>query len=1837
MSLGNRLPVLAIGLVVAFTSVIIVVNAADSPDSVSKRRLQRKVERRQKTEQFRNETNREWVRSRAIGENEGERTSSFESPTVRDGSVLRSGPVAFSASAPPPSPGQDIGYTSYDAQAISSQGYNVARTPGGSRIHFAWTSFKYIPQPLEASDRFALYSGYYDIGDYPNMDDGTGYNGIEFTGSTNYGGYSGIDVDNLNHAQIAMQQAENDFTLEPYEPWHVQFPFGDDIYQVYGLEGYDNSCLGSGWGRGGVLFPRLAADRSNEVLHEIAHTNIEDCPDHKLWYWRYNPGTYSWSGPALIGSTPDISYVLAADATSDKLAVVTHESDPGSSYTNVAYIQSITNGTDWLANPTMYPTKTFITNYGPPATQSAWLHLTTTYDNSGNLHIMWDEQENANSEHIAIKHWSNNVPTPRTVALGYWDCPVSTGLYDLNLSKLTMGVGDGSTTCGGGSNNNYVYVTYTQFGGNTPAQQNDYSSEYSYEGRNGGYMNGEIYLAISNTGGNTWSPPVNLTDTKTPGCNPGLADPGTGIPANPDSVCRSEHWATIGRVVKDIDLFFISDLDAGGIPQGEGSWQLNPVHYMQIRGSGIAPAGVCPLVAPVFEATLSGDPLCEYHATRLGSTTADLTIMNLGNATLNQGGGAGIALTDFPGLPTLSITGHALGAYSIPAGDPDIYMTVNMASNNAAEGLYLGQISITHNAATLENPSPRIYPIEFFVFDEFYCPQDVLLKTGVPSFASPGSLQLKVESSGRFASQHEEGGLWRHSDSSSSFFDASLLMAHGTQGPTDTIVFLRFFDRLSNGQGGLRSQSELCVDTVSYTHGSEFRPYATAGAYMTTRDSVLGINMSWYFPQDQNADEVVIVNYLVFPGPKFTGGTISGVATGLLADLDVLPAQRHPIDTMQSGATNHGLGDNPRNLAYARGVNRPGTTPDAVNTAERFRAGIAVPSASDFNGAYIGNNADNQIGGGPNEGWLYQLLQYVSGVEVGETADTDLYMMVGFERGQSYTSSGTTWPASQAKYRSTTVRSFTAILAADTISDPSFKAKVDAAAALVNSGTFDGCAICPCRYDPACDGSATVLDVTHVVGGAFRNVVADPAILGSGGLGDDHPNQAGCNFDSRDVDANGKLDVLDVLKVIDVAFREVPVTANNSFVDPCARWKDWGQFECEAPAIPVPMEISLRKPIIASRVESADAQFVNSVVVESKTVPPGATGIQIGVYLSNDEPLVALVLPLEFREQSPGAFITSTFTCEQNPSGRVYNSPLGPALNENEPGGWPSANFTYARFDIPGPQTCSGPVSGSWTAASAQVGFTTPDAILHATISSGPTGFGYDFDLDPGIDPAGVPSYLFTFNVTGTQGTFVIDTCCTAPASHLLFVKDEGGFCDPIGITPSFTPGVITIFSPPVGCGTRSTTDHYLLACPKGDSPFEVQLLDDLGYPLVGYSGVTLNFGSCSGAELMPIAGHHPSWPIVTSSGPSDANGIVRFNVFAGGDCADCEVAVNTNCGFSAIVPVHSLDVNGDLCVDYRDHELSEGLCRDYNADGIVDGIDIGLHTAHLEDCAPTGLCGYLSIQASISPDGQIAQGDTITVDWSVNNDGNPTACDLDSIAFYHYDCEDEGTAVWVASSVVGLPIPTVGGLNGIVQYVNPDGIDFCLQVRAYGNCCATYAVRTVRVAVARQCAPTPTCFNFYMSTQAGAFGIPEPLSLLGEGWSFNVKDTTYDDGSGPVAVTQSRICVGPSPVPGDEAALRVFGAGGFIKAYRVSLSPLEGDICGLIQSCGQVPNQRVPDCHLTVLDVVCMVEYIFRNNLTVCPAENVDVNCDGFPNIVDIVIEVGTVFRNQPPPPKCE
>ncbi|MBI3872597.1 MAG: hypothetical protein HY304_05925 [candidate division Zixibacteria bacterium] len=192
----------------------------------------------------------------------------------------------------------------------------------------------------------------------------------------------------------------------------------------------------------------------------------------------------------------------------------------------------------------------------------------------------------------------------------------------------------------------------------------------------------------------------------------------------------------------------------------------------------------------------------------------------------------------------------------------------------------------------------------------------------------------------------------------------------------------------------------------------------------------------------------------------------------------------------------------------------------------------------------------------------------------------------------------------------------------------------------------------------------------------------------------------------------------------------------------------------------------------------------NSIVVESKWVAPGATDVEIGVFVSNAAPIIAIILPLEIRSAAPGVFITDSLRFQLVPGSRIDNSSLGSR-------GDPCAGYIHDyQFGSPAGVQCSGPVSGTYSGQSpSSVDFISPDAVLWVSVSNLDVDF-CGLALEPGADPPGTAnaSLRFRFNVTSTPGIFEIDTCCVTPANHLSFFDV---YLTPI--RPEFTKGTIEI------------------------------------------------------------------------------------------------------------------------------------------------------------------------------------------------------------------------------------------------------------------------------------------------------------------------------------------------------------------------------------------------------------------------------------------------------------
>lgn len=202
-----------------------------------------------------------------------------------------------------------------------------------------------------------------------------------------------------------------------------------------------------------------------------------------------------------------------------------------------------------------------------------------------------------------------------------------------------------------------------------------------------------------------------------------------------------------------------------------------------------------------------------------------------------------------------------------------------------------------------------------------------------------------------------------------------------------------------------------------------------------------------------------------------------------------------------------------------------------------------------------------------------------------------------------------------------------------------------------------------------------------------------------------------------------------------------------------------------------------------------------SVYVESKKVVPGETYVESGIYISNLETMIALVLALEVRSVTPGAFIANTLELTHmgwhSAQSTAITNDVSAALPK-QPVQWDVAlaiisstkeGTGFAGQKRPRPQTvnaCSGPISSSFHDIG-QLDFISPDALFDASFSTIPVGADR------------TPSYLLRFDVNTTFGTFVIDTCCATPANHIVFLHPDNYL-----VTPTFTRGVVTIACP--GC-----------------------------------------------------------------------------------------------------------------------------------------------------------------------------------------------------------------------------------------------------------------------------------------------------------------------------------------------------------------------------------------------------------------------------------------------------
>jgi hypothetical protein len=373
-----------------------------------------------------------------------------------------------------------------------------------------------------------------------------------------------------------------------------------------------------------IIWPHGCMDvvGSDTIIHAVARGSGDDDYD-PIYYWRgdLNGTTVTWGTPVYIDSTATISPIVEADPTSNEVAIVYTKSinmaytgGTAQAYNKVVVRKSADGGLTWGGNVNVHNQDTLVAGEFP------YTDVAALYDDNGTLHVLYNTRDYREDAGVLtlfnvparMQHWNDVRNTSRQIAsldinntCNLEGNPFTIGAWNLAMAKPGITVKPAGVW---GIPAEIFYAVWVQAGPDTAdcATQSDSSTA-------GGYVNTEIWCSASSDDGLTWDRPMNITGTRTPNC----------IPGN----CHSEHWVSAAaRADSGIYLSYVDDSHSGGVVQGEGAWSLS--NYMLYVPSARL---------PVVEPRISVSPLTflEEHVLPGGGNTVQITVQNLGNATLN--------------------------------------------------------------------------------------------------------------------------------------------------------------------------------------------------------------------------------------------------------------------------------------------------------------------------------------------------------------------------------------------------------------------------------------------------------------------------------------------------------------------------------------------------------------------------------------------------------------------------------------------------------------------------------------------------------------------------------------------------------------------------------------------------------------------------------------------------------------------------------------------------------------------------------------------------------------------------------------------------------------------------------------------------------------------------------------------------------------------------------------------------------------------------------------------------------------------------------------------------
>lgn len=791
-----------------------------------------------------------------------------------------------------------VGTTWNDMQQNGSMGRQIVL--GGGWVHNVWN---YLPAGASAN-RNSTYKAY-------NLSTAMTVSNLGVDPVANGAGFAAIGYDATAGGRpvIAYHKLDDNRT---------KLARGDGLglatFSVFNFPAAGVNCQnivsGAGSVDGPYFWPKIAVDinGSGQPIAHIVSTEYSGAQVNlSLVYYKTNPGMTAPSATCgtWLDSVTTVSAVVQQDPNSNKVAIVwlrsadwAHADAIQQRNNDVVYQESTDLGVNWFL-----PTN--ITNYVGADLERAYTDLSALYTSDGCLHILWSTSYFDSSSSVVgnqgarLYHWDKCSQCRSLLANAdnsEVDC--KRGTWNKNISKMSL-----SECIVGGSSR--LYASYTYFTGD------DAGNPGPHDCSQAGWANGEIYAQVSQNGGTSWGPPVNLTNTFSPNCAAGT--------------CNSEHWSSSAPYVTDsLRIQYILDRDPGAVAYSEGSWTNNPVMNLSY-----------PCFSTISYSHLSASPaslVYPFHTTPAQQRDTTIVLVNAGNAIANYSR----SITYLSGSGWLSFPNDPPNG-SVPVGcsfSDSLKLRVN---GPVAEGLYQAVVSFVYNDG--DSMTTLTLDVDLYDFQQFYIPTDYAINTATN--------RLNVNQAGRIGA-YEQGNLFTYTAAGLNYLRDGSLIVGTAANNLSWLIYQGSGGKptAANSYGPQYALSDLTVD-VSHPL------YRLATGVGVNRDSTIAYRVTYYAPKDATNADFYLARFSISLGPKNTQGRIENLCVGFGVDWDI------PAD---NGTSNTSGGDDSREMVYQQGTSSPPNTQRLAALAVIREDGQKAPGGFVWeNARYVVPNRAYQI------------------------------------------------------------------------------------------------------------------------------------------------------------------------------------------------------------------------------------------------------------------------------------------------------------------------------------------------------------------------------------------------------------------------------------------------------------------------------------------------------------------------------------------------------------------------------------------------------------------------------------------------------------------------------------------------------------------------------------------------------------------------------------------------------------------------------------------------------------------------------------------------------------